>query len=132
MVLGITSNANAFKSRIEKVFIIGDSHLKQINKRKSRIEPDKRFIYFKCFSGADSQQLNYCIVPTLADETPHTAVIHIRSNDIAKMTYKTMNVKDLTQEIVDNGLKCKSYSVSRIAILSILTRGNAYLNQVIG
>ena len=41
-----------------------------------------------------------------------------------------MNVLDLVQGIIDIGLKCKSYGVSRIAISSILTRRSAQLNQV--
>ena len=51
---------------------------------------------------------------------------------MTKMNYKTMNVQDLAQGIIDIGLKCKSYRVSRIAILSILTRSSAQLNQVTG
>ena len=51
---------------------------------------------------------------------------------MTKMNYKTMNVQDLVQGVIDIGLKCKSYRVSRIAILSILTRSSAQLNQVTG
>ena len=43
-----------------------------------------------------------------------------------------MNVQDFAQGIIDIGLKCKSYGVSRIAISSMLTRSSAQLNQVIG
>ena len=43
-----------------------------------------------------------------------------------------MNVQDLAQQIIDNGLKCKLDGGSRIAISSILTRSSAQLNQVIG
>ena len=43
-----------------------------------------------------------------------------------------MNVQDLAQRIIDIGLKCKSYGVSRTAISSILTKSSAQLNQVIG
>ena len=129
---GIASYASATKSKNEKVCIIGDSHLRQINKRQFRKELVKKFSYFKCFSGANTKQLNYYVVPTLVDETPQTVVIHIGSNDISKAKYKTMNIQDLAQRIIDVGLKCKSYGVSRIAISSILTRSSAQLNQVIG
>ena len=43
-----------------------------------------------------------------------------------------MNVQDLEQGLIDIGLKCKSYGVSRIAISSIFTTSSAQLNQVIG
>ena len=90
--------------------------------RQFKKELGKGFGYFKCFSGANTKQLNYYIVPTLVDETPQTIVIHIGSNDITKTNYKTMNVQDLAIRITDIGLKCKSYGVSRIAISSILPR----------
>ena len=102
--------------------IIGDNHLKQINKRQFRKDLSKRFCYFKCFSGANTKQLNCYIVLTLVDETPQTAVIHIGSNDITKINYKTMNVQDLAQGIIDIGLMCKSYGVSRIAIIFTILR----------
>ena len=51
---------------------------------------------------------------------------------MTKMNYKTMNVQDLVQGVIDIGLKCKSYRVSRIAILKVLTRSSAQLNQVTG
>ena len=54
------------KSKNEKVYIIGDSHLKQINKSQFRKELGKTFTYFKCFSDANTKQLNYYIVATLA------------------------------------------------------------------
>ena len=79
----------------------------------------------------DTKQLNYYIVPTLVDETPQTVVIHIGSNNISKTNYKTINVQDLAQRIIDIGLKCKLYGV-RITISSILTRSSAQQNQVIG
>ena len=92
-----------------------DSHLKRINKKKFKKELVKRFSYFKFFSGANTKQLNYYIVPTLVDETPQTVIIHIGSNDLA-------------QGIIYIGLKCKSYGISRIAICLILTRSSAQLN----
>ena len=111
---GITSHASATKSKNEKVCITGDSHLKRINKRQFRKELGKRFSYFKHFSGENTKQLNHYIVPTLVDETPQTVVIHIGSNGITKKNYKTMNVQDLGQGIIDIRLKCKSCGVSRM------------------
>ena len=127
----IASYASATKFENEKVCVIGDSHLKRINGRKFRKKLAKRF-YFKCFSGANTKQLNYCIVLTLVDETPQTVAIHIGSNDITKMNYKAMNVQNLAQGITHIGLKCKSHRANRISILSILTRSGVQLNQVIG
>ena len=45
----------------------------------------------------------------LLDETLQTAVMHIGSNDITRTNYKTVNIQDLPQGVIDIGLKCKSY-----------------------
>ena len=58
MAPGIASYAIATKSKNVKVCIIGDSHLKRIDKRQFRKELDKRFSYHKYFSGGYSKQLN--------------------------------------------------------------------------
>ena len=129
---GNASYASATKSKNKKVCIIGDSHLKRINKRQSEKEIGKILSLFKCFSATNIKQLNYYTVPTLVDETPDTVVIHIGSNDIAKMNHKTKNFQDLAQGIIDIVLKCEWYGVSKIPILSILTRSSAQLSQIIG
>ena len=60
-----------------------------------------------------------------------TVVIHIGSNDITEGKIKQINLEDLTQKIIDTGLKCRSYGVCNIAISSILVRSSIRLNQVI-
>ena len=89
-VPGKDSYANIVNSNKEKVCIIGDSHLKRINKRKLKYNVGK-MVSFKCFSGANTKKLDYCVVPTLVDETPQTVVIHIGSNDITESKIKQIN-----------------------------------------
>ena len=113
----------------EKVCIIGDSHLKRISKRK--LDNVGKMVSFKCFSGANTKQLDYYIVPTLVDETPQAVVIHIGSKDITESKIKQINLDDLAQKIIDIGLKCRSYGVRNIAISSILVRSSIRLNQII-
>ena len=60
-----------------------------------------------------------------------TVVIHIGSNDITEGKIKQINLEDLTQKIIDTGLKCRSYGVCNIARSSILVRSSIRLNQVI-
>ena len=110
--------------------IIGDSHLKRINKRKLKYNVGQMFS-FKCFSGANTKHLDYYVVPTLVDETPQIVVIHIGSNDITESKIKQSNLDNLAQQIIDIGLKCRSYGVHNIAISSILVRSSIRLNQVI-
>ena len=88
-------------------------------------------VYFKCFSGANTKQLDYYVVPTLADENPDSVIIHIGSNDITKSNYNHINVEDLAKKIINIGVKCKEYKVINIAISSILVRSDPKINQVI-
>ena len=110
--------------------VIGDSHLKRINKRKLKYNVGN-MVSFNCFSGANTKQLDYYVVATLVDETPQTVVMHIGSNNITESTIRQINLDDLAQKIIDIGLKCRSYRVRYIAISSILVRSNIRLNQVI-
>ena len=110
--------------------VIGDSHLKRINKRKLKYNVGN-MVSFNCFSGANTKQLDYYVVATLVDETPQTVVMHIGSNNITESTIRQINLDDLAQKIIDIGLKCRSYRVRYIAISSILVRSNIHLNQVI-
>ena len=130
IVPGKDSYANIVNSNKEKVCIIGDSHLKRINKRKLKYNIGK-MVSFKCFSFANTKQLDCYIVPALVDETPQTFVIHIGSNDITESKIKQINLDYLAQKIIDIGLKCRSYGVRNIAISSILVRSSIRLNQII-
>ena len=60
------SYANIINSNKEKVCIISDSHIKRINKRKLKYNVGQ-MVSFKCFSGANTKQLDYYVVPTLVD-----------------------------------------------------------------
>ena len=61
-------------------------------------------VSFKCFSGANTKKLDYCVVRTLVDETPQTVLIHIGSNDITESKIKQINWDDLAQKIIVVGL----------------------------
>ena len=43
-------------------------------------------MYLKCFSGANTKQLDHYVIPVLVDEK-QAVVIHIGSNDITKFNY---------------------------------------------
>ena len=86
---------------------IGDSHLTRINKDslRKKIKGDK--VYFKCFSGANTKQLDHYVIPVLVDKKPQTVVVHIGSIDITKFNYHDVDVNDLANRIVQIGLKCR-------------------------
>ena len=111
--------------------MIGDSHLNRIKKSRFKNDNIEHAVYFKCFSGSNTKQLNYYANPTLVDEQPSTVIVHIGSNDVTKFNYSKVDVEDLAQRIIDAGKKCKSYGVTNIAMLSILVRKNHEVNEVI-
>ena len=110
----------------EKVFIVGDSHLIRINKRKFK-EDFGSFVSFKCFGGANTKELDHHLIPTLVDHKPMVMVVHIGSNDITKQNYKKVYAEDIARRIIGIGLKCRFYGVQKIAISSILGRNIIYV-----
>ena len=88
-------------------------------------------VYFKCFIGSNTKQLNYYANPTLVDEQPSTAILHNGSNDINKFNYGKVDVEDLAQRIIDIGKKCNSYGVNTNAISPISVRKNDEVDDVI-
>ena len=88
-------------------------------------------VYFKCFIGSNTKQLNYYANPTLVDEQPSMAILHIGSNDINKFNYGKVDVEDLAQRIIDIGKKCNSYRVNNNAISPISVRKNDEVDDVI-
>ena len=115
----------------KKIFIIGDSHLTRIKKDSLRKKFKGDKVYFKCFSGANTKQLDHYVLPVLVDEKPQTVVIHIGSNDITKFNYHDVDVNDLANRILQIGLKCRYYGVESIAISSVLVRNHNNLNKLI-
>ena len=79
-------------------------------------------IYFKCFSGANTKQLNHYVIPVLVDDKPLTVVIHIGSNDIAKFNYHDVDLNYLPDRILQIGLNFRYYGVESIAIASVPLR----------
>ena len=52
----------------QKIFIICDSHLTTIKKDSLRKKIKGDQVYFKSFSGANTKQLDHCVIPALVDE----------------------------------------------------------------
>ena len=105
IVPGNYSYLNATRHQKRKAVVIGNSHLNRINKSRFKNDNMEHVVYFKCFSGSNTKQLNYYANPTLVDELPNTVIVHIGSNDITKFNYSKLNVEDLAQRIIDVGEK---------------------------
>ena len=85
----------SFSQKGNTIFVFGDSGLGRIGKKRSKKNVDGANVYFKCFSGANTKQLDYYVVQTLADKSSDSVMIHIDSNDITKSNYNNVNVEDL-------------------------------------
>ena len=103
----------------KKSCIIGDSPLNKIRKNKLKESTPNARVYVKSFSGANTNQLDYCVVPMLVDEKPNNVVVHIRSNDITNFNYNNVNAEELANRIINIDLKCRSYGVSNIPVSSV-------------
>ena len=84
LVPGNLSHSNATRHQKRKAVVIGDSHLNRINKSSFKNDNLGHPIYFKCFSGSNTKQLNYYANPTLVDEEPNTVIVHVSLNNINK------------------------------------------------
>ena len=106
----------------KKIFIIGDiiSQKQQKASLRKKFKGDK--VYFKCFSGANTKQLDHYVIPVLVDDKPLTVVIHIGSNDIAKFNYHDVDLNYLPDRILQIGLNFRYYGVESIAIASVPLR----------
>ena len=99
IVPGNYSYSNATRHQKRKSVVIGDSYLNRINKSRFKNDNIEHVVYFKCFSGSNTKQLNYYANPTLVDEQPNTVIFHIGSNDITQFNYSKVDVKILHKEL---------------------------------
>ena len=83
--------------------------------------------FFRSFSGANSKQLDHYIIPTLVDDRPDAALLHVGTNDILS----NANDTELANNIINVGLNCKNHGVSNVFISSILVKKNPKLNPVV-
>ena len=124
-----SKNEEICPTKNNKIFLIG--YLNRINKENFRKEFKGDWVYFKCFPGAHTKQLDYYSIPMLVDEKPNTTITHLGFNDIIKSNYHTVNPNQLAKGIVNIGLKYNYYGVGQIALSSILARINNDLNKFI-
>ena len=115
----------------KKSYIVGDSNLNRICKNKFKeITPNAR-VYVKCFSGANTNQLDCYVVPVLLYEKPDNVIIYIGSNEITKFNYNNVDAEELSNEFINNELKCRTNGLSNAAVSFILKRNSFNMNQVI-
>ena len=115
----------------KKSYIVGDSDLNRICKNKFKEITANARVYVKCFSGANTNQLDYYVVPVLLYEKPDNVIIYIGSNEITKFNYNNVDAEELSNEFINNELKCRTNGLSNAAVSFILKRNSFNMNQVI-
>ena len=114
----------------KKVFVIGDSHLKRINRRKfnNSFKNDKSFI--KSFPGAKVEELQHYVTPHLETQKPDISIIHVGGNNINYKNLEDINVGEIFENIANVGKKCASFN-STVFISSILVKKNVRVSTII-
>ena len=114
----------------KKVLIIGDSHLKRINRNKLKSSFKNAKCIMKAFGGAKIEELNHYITPHLEFDKPDIVVIHIGSNNVS---YNNLNANPavFAQNIIEIGNKCVNYGVQEVVISSIFVKESIKLGAFI-
>ena len=78
-------------------------------------------------AGANSKQLDHCIIRTLVDNKPDVVLLCVGTNDIISKSNDT----ELANNIINFGLNCKNHGVIKVFISSILVKKYLKLNPII-
>ena len=114
----------------KKVFVIGDSHLKRINRRKFNNSLKNARSFIKSFPGAKVEELQHYVTPHLQAQKPDISIIHVEGNNVNLKNLEDINVDEISENIVNVGKKCASFN-STVFISSILVKKNYRVSAVI-
>jgi len=122
---------NSEEKEKKKVILIGDSHVKRINKElfNFALEKDDVKAFLNNFDGATSRKLNHHILPTLHEEQPHMVIIHVGTNDIKEKTISSTPPIEIAKRNIGN--TCKRFGIRNVAYSSILPRKYQQCQKVI-
>ena len=129
VVPGVRSCASATEYE-KKVFVIGDSHLKRINRRKFNNSLKNARSFIKSFPGAKVEELQHYVTPHLKAQKPNISIIHVGGNNVNLKNLEDINVDEISENIVNVGKKCASFN-STVFISSILVKKNYRVSAVI-
>ena len=114
----------------KKIFVVGDSQIKRISRKRFNNSFEKAKSFIKSFRGAEVQELEHYVVPHLNAQNPDVSVIHIGGNKINFIDINDINVKRIAEDTLKTGKKCANFG-SEVFISSILIKRNIRLNSVI-
>ena len=115
----------------QKICIIGDSHIRRIKRNIFNNSLVNGRAFLNGFSGANIKRLNHYITPILEEDRPDIVILHIGCNDITHRTIDNIDIKDISNQLIDIGKKCKSYGGKEVIFSSILVKKQVKLTQII-
>ena len=111
--------SNAVLPKKKNIALFSDSIPPGIKMKHPNFQVKEGRIYLKAFPGAEVNQLNHYVVPTLEEFDYDCAIIHVGVNDIPRS--KDMSeLKDLPKKIIQIGTTCQSYNIGKVYVSSIL------------
>ena len=84
---------------------------------------------FRRFPGATAKSILHYVLPTLLEESPEIAVIHLGGNDLPTTKSNSTPVENIAKTIIEIGTLCYNYNVKRILICGIITRKGGYMEK---
>ena len=114
----------------KKVFLIGDSSLKRINRRKFNNSFKNGRSFIKSFPGAKVEELQHYVTPHLETQKPDISIIHVGGNNINYKNLEDINVDEISENIANVGKKYASFN-STVFISSILVKKNVRVSAII-
>jgi len=121
------------KNKKIKIFVIGDSHVKRLNKELFNYSLNEGVgnAFLKHFDSANTKRMHHHILPTLHEEKPDMVIIHCGTNDVNDKTIYTTPPIDIANRILEIGNTCKEFGVKNVAFSSILPRKDANIQRII-
>ena len=107
-----------------KLFIVGDSHIKRVEKDLIFHYLSDKNISLKCknFDGADVRMIQHHLIPSLHEDQIDSIIIHGGTNNISLNKLHTTRPHDLAKKIIDISNTCKSFGIAKIKFSSVLPR----------
>ena len=114
----------------KKVLVVGDSHLRRINRRKFDYSLVNAKSFVKSFPGAKVEELEHYVVPHLVNQKPDATIIHIGGNNVNYKDLAEVDVNKIAEDIINVGVKCANFN-SEVFISSILIKRNYRVSAII-
>ena len=107
----------------KNIFVVGDSHIKRINRKRFNNSFEKAKSFIKSLPGAKIQELEHYVVPQLNCQM-------YQGNNINFKGMNNINIKRVAEDTINIGKK-RANCGSEVLIPSILIMRNIRLNSVI-